>query len=129
MQMDDLARLAALHGVATAFQPAADVTVPVPEATVKAVLGLLGVITDDAESVRAQAADAVREAAGRLLPRTVVLWQGNPCRPSRPDCRRAPGCGSPRRRRARNSRGVPHCPSGSTGSPPRPPTGGPGGPP
>ncbi|MFE3604932.1 4-alpha-glucanotransferase [Streptomyces goshikiensis] len=81
MQMDDLARLAALHGVATAFQPAADVTVPVPEATVKAVLGLLGVITDDAESVRAQAADAVREAAGRLLPPTVVLWQGEPVAP------------------------------------------------
>ncbi|MCX4543538.1 4-alpha-glucanotransferase [Streptomyces sp. NBC_01565] len=81
MQMDDLARLAALHGVATAYQPAADVTVPVPEATVKAVLGLLGVVTDDAESVRASLDGAVREAAERLLPPTVVLWQGEPLPP------------------------------------------------
>ncbi len=74
--MDDLARLAAQYGVATDYRPAADVTVPVPEATVKAVLGLLGVVTDDAESIRVSAESAAREAAGRLLPPTVVLWQG-----------------------------------------------------
>ncbi|MFD7095722.1 hypothetical protein, partial [Streptomyces xanthophaeus] len=39
--MDDLDRLAALHGIATAYQPAADVTVRVPQATVTAVLGLI----------------------------------------------------------------------------------------
>ncbi|KJY44902.1 4-alpha-glucanotransferase, partial [Streptomyces sp. NRRL S-444] len=79
--MDDLARLASLHGIATTYQPAEDVTVPVPEATVKALLGLLGVVADDAEDVRVSAEDAVREAAGRLLPRTVVLWQGEPVPP------------------------------------------------
>lgn len=78
--MDDLARLAAQYGVATDYRPAADVTVPVPEATVKAVLAVLGVVTDDAGSIRA-GAEAAREAAGRLLPPTVVLWQGEPVAP------------------------------------------------
>ncbi|MFJ1562991.1 4-alpha-glucanotransferase [Streptomyces erythrochromogenes] len=72
--MDDLARLAALHGIATAYQPAPDVTVQVPEATIRTILGLLGVVTDDAESIRAFA----ESAAGRLLPPTVVLWRGEP---------------------------------------------------
>ncbi|MFJ7588159.1 4-alpha-glucanotransferase [Streptomyces sp. NPDC097617] len=80
-QMDDLARLAAQYGVATDYRPAADVTVPVPEATVKTVLGLLGVVTGDATSIRVRAEAAVREAAGRLLPPTVVLWQGEPVAP------------------------------------------------
>ncbi|MCX4629849.1 4-alpha-glucanotransferase [Streptomyces sp. NBC_01443] len=79
--MDDLARLAALHGIATTYRPAEDVTVRVPEATVKALLGLLGVVADDAEDVRVCAEDAVREAAERLLPRTVVLWHGEPVPP------------------------------------------------
>lgn len=79
--MDDLARLAAQYGVATDYRPAADVTVPVPETTVRAVLGLLGVATDDAESIRVGAASAAREAAGRLLPPTVVLWRGEPMAP------------------------------------------------
>ncbi|MBT2456281.1 4-alpha-glucanotransferase [Streptomyces sp. ISL-86] len=78
MQMDDLARLAALHGIATAYQPSADVTVPVPEATVKAVLGLLGVATDHPDGIREDAERTAREEAGRLLPRTLVLWQGEP---------------------------------------------------
>ncbi|MFD3471619.1 4-alpha-glucanotransferase [Streptomyces sp. NPDC058682] len=75
-QMDDLARLAAQYGVATDYRPAADVTVPVPETTVRAVLGLLGVVTDDAASIRAGAESAAQEAAERLLPPTLVLWQG-----------------------------------------------------
>ncbi|MFE6838973.1 4-alpha-glucanotransferase [Streptomyces sp. NPDC057705] len=79
--MDDLARLAALYGIATAYQPAANVTVQVPEATVKAVLGLFGVVTDDAGSVRSSAEEESREAARRLLPPTVVLWQGEPVPP------------------------------------------------
>ena len=37
--MDDLARLAALYGVATTYQPSKDVTVTVPRDTVRAVLG------------------------------------------------------------------------------------------
>ncbi|MGW7440513.1 4-alpha-glucanotransferase [Streptomyces sp. NPDC054849] len=79
--MDDLARLAALYGIATAYQPAANVTVQVPETTVRAVLGLLGVATDDAESIRVFAERESQEAAGRLLPPTVVLWQGEPVPP------------------------------------------------
>ncbi|MEU4357765.1 4-alpha-glucanotransferase [Streptomyces virginiae] len=79
--MDDLARLAALHGIATAYRPAADVTVPIPEATVRTVLGLLGVVTDDAESIRVVAEEGTRAAAARLLPPTVVLWQGEPVAP------------------------------------------------
>ncbi|WP_329385494.1 4-alpha-glucanotransferase [Streptomyces sp. NBC_01351] len=76
--MDDLARLAALHGVATTYQPAADVTVQVPRSTVAAVLGLLGVVTDTPESVRVFAESAEREALERVLPPTVVWWEGEP---------------------------------------------------
>ncbi|MCX5198243.1 4-alpha-glucanotransferase [Streptomyces sp. NBC_00249] len=74
--MDDLARLAARHAVATSYRPAEDVTVQVPEATVRAVLGLLGVPAGPGEDVRAlaDAADAAR--AARLLPPTLVQWRG-----------------------------------------------------
>ncbi|MET8752157.1 4-alpha-glucanotransferase [Streptomyces sp. NPDC004667] len=74
--MDDLARLAALHGVATRYQPAEDVTVDVPEATVRAVLALIGVPLDTAGDVGALADSAERERAARLLPATVVQWRG-----------------------------------------------------
>ncbi|MFE0601131.1 4-alpha-glucanotransferase [Streptomyces sp. NPDC058892] len=74
--MDDLARLATLHGIATAYQPAPGVTVEVPEATVRTVLGLLGVSAGSPEDLRAQADRADRERADRLLPPTVVHWQG-----------------------------------------------------
>ncbi|MCX5013910.1 4-alpha-glucanotransferase [Streptomyces sp. NBC_00555] len=80
--MDDLARLAALHGIATAYQPAADVTVQVPEATVKAVLGLLGVVTAAPGDIRAEADGAERAEAVRLLPPTLVHWQGDPAPPA-----------------------------------------------
>ncbi len=79
--MDDLARLAALHGIATSYRPAPDVTVEVPEATITTILGLLGAVTDDAESIRVSARSAAEAAAGRLLPPTVVLWQGEPVAP------------------------------------------------
>ncbi|RST01565.1 4-alpha-glucanotransferase [Streptomyces sp. WAC07149] len=78
MTMDDLARLAALYGVATSYQPAEDVTVRVPEATVRAVLGQIGVPVDTPDDVRATAAGAERERAGRLLPPTLVHWRGEP---------------------------------------------------
>ncbi|MEU3723382.1 4-alpha-glucanotransferase [Streptomyces sp. NPDC031705] len=78
MTMDDLARLAALYGVATSYQPAEDVTVPVPRATVRAVLGLLGAPVDTPEDVRRTADGAERERAGRLLPPTLVHWRGEP---------------------------------------------------
>ncbi|MGW1774280.1 4-alpha-glucanotransferase [Streptomyces sp. NPDC002104] len=75
--MDDLARLAALYGVATTYQPAEDVTLRVPETTVAAVLRQLGVNTDTPESVRADLAAAEHEAAYRLLPHVLVWWAGS----------------------------------------------------
>ncbi|MFF3015242.1 4-alpha-glucanotransferase [Streptomyces sp. NPDC057939] len=76
--MDDLDRLAALHGVASTYQPAEDVTVPVPRDTVRAVLGRIGVPVDTPQDIRAMADEDERERAGRALPPTVVLWQGEP---------------------------------------------------
>ncbi|MEU9231529.1 4-alpha-glucanotransferase [Streptomyces subrutilus] len=76
--MDDLARLAALHGIATAYQPAADVTVQVPQDTVTTVLGALGVPARTPEDVRACLAAAEREAGARVLPPVLVHWQGGP---------------------------------------------------
>ncbi|MFB6807872.1 4-alpha-glucanotransferase [Streptomyces sp. NPDC056387] len=76
--MDDLARLAALHGVATTYQPAEGVTVRVPEATVMAVLRELGVDCDTPQAVRGQLAEADREAERRLLPPVLVWWAGSP---------------------------------------------------
>ncbi|MER5732727.1 4-alpha-glucanotransferase [Streptomyces sp. NPDC002138] len=73
----DLARLAAHHGVATAYHPSAGVTVPVPERTVVAVLALLGVAAGTPQDVRDQLARAEREAAERLLPVTLVHWAGS----------------------------------------------------
>ncbi len=76
--MDDLARLAALHGIATAYQPAADVTVQVPQDTVTTVLGVLGVPVGTPEDVQACLAAAERESAARALPPVLVCWQGEP---------------------------------------------------
>ncbi|MFI5986329.1 4-alpha-glucanotransferase [Streptomyces sp. NPDC051555] len=72
----DLARLAAHHGVATSYHPSEGVTVRVPERTVVAVLGLLGVDAGTPQEVRAALARAEREAAERLLPVTLVHWAG-----------------------------------------------------
>ncbi|MEW2414955.1 4-alpha-glucanotransferase [Streptomyces sp. NPDC046866] len=72
--MDELARLAALHGVATTYEPAEGVSVPVPRATVAAVLGQLGVCTDTPEDVRAELARAEAAVAERLLPPVLVHW-------------------------------------------------------
>ncbi|MFF8290621.1 4-alpha-glucanotransferase [Streptomyces sp. NPDC016309] len=73
-----LARLAALHGVATAYSPSAGVTVPVPDATVVQVLAALDVDATTPEALRASlaATEAARDA--RLLPPTLVLWQDDP---------------------------------------------------
>ncbi|MFI5616681.1 4-alpha-glucanotransferase [Streptomyces sp. NPDC051567] len=76
--MDDLARLAALHGVATGYRPAEDVTVQVPPDTVTAVLGRLGVDATTPEAVRERLAEAGRAAAQRLLPPVLVWWAGSP---------------------------------------------------
>ncbi|MET7622328.1 4-alpha-glucanotransferase [Streptomyces sp. NPDC005408] len=69
-----LARLAALHGVATAYAPSEGVSVPVPDATVVAVLAALGVDASTPSALRDALARAESAAAERLLPPTVVLW-------------------------------------------------------
>ncbi|MBT2368407.1 4-alpha-glucanotransferase [Streptomyces sp. ISL-10] len=70
-----LARLAALHGVATTFEPSEGVTVVVPEATVVAVLASLGVDASTPHAIGAALDRADRAAASRLLPSTAVVWQ------------------------------------------------------
>ncbi|MGR8010528.1 4-alpha-glucanotransferase [Streptomyces hypolithicus] len=71
-----LARLAALHGVATSYQPSAHRTLQVPDGTVIAVLAALGVDARTPDAVLA-ALDAHESAAARrLLPATVVSWTG-----------------------------------------------------
>ncbi|WP_406860940.1 4-alpha-glucanotransferase [Streptomyces sp. HUAS MG47] len=77
-----LARLAELHGVATAYAPSAGVTVHVPDATVVAVLRALGVDASTPQAVAEALARAERDARERLLPATVVLWQGAPPPPA-----------------------------------------------
>ncbi|MFE9854469.1 4-alpha-glucanotransferase [Streptomyces sp. NPDC005780] len=77
-----LSRLAALHGVATSFSPSADVTVPVPEGTVVAVLAALGVDAATPEAVREALAAAESAAGSRMLPATVVVWAGEPLPPA-----------------------------------------------
>ncbi|TXS55190.1 4-alpha-glucanotransferase [Streptomyces sp. t39] len=70
-----LARLAALHGVATTFSPSPGVTEVVPDDTVVAVLGALGVDASTPGAVRAALDRADRAEAARLLPPTAVVWQ------------------------------------------------------
>ncbi|MGP3980004.1 4-alpha-glucanotransferase [Streptomyces sp. KR80] len=67
------ARLAALHGVATAYEPAPGRTVDVPEDTVVAVLAALGVDASTPRAVRAALDEHAHGEANRLLPDTVVL--------------------------------------------------------
>ncbi|MFF0444808.1 4-alpha-glucanotransferase [Streptomyces sp. NPDC004609] len=70
-----LDRLAALHGVATAFSPSEGVTVPVPEPTVVAVLAALGVDATGDREVREALDRAEAAADARLLPPAVVYWR------------------------------------------------------
>ncbi|MFJ3905708.1 4-alpha-glucanotransferase [Streptomyces sp. NPDC090025] len=70
-----LARLAALHGVATEYAPSEGVTVTVPETTVVAALRALGVAAATPEAAAESLAAADRATAERLLPPTVVVWR------------------------------------------------------
>ncbi|MFF9429206.1 4-alpha-glucanotransferase [Streptomyces sp. NPDC014746] len=77
-----LARLAARHGVALAHSPSEGVTVPVPDATVVAVLAALGVDAATPEEVAAALEAAERADRERLLPPTLVHHLGDgPVRP------------------------------------------------
>ncbi|MFG3345417.1 4-alpha-glucanotransferase [Streptomyces sp. NPDC048018] len=89
-----LARLAALHGVATEYAPSEGVTVTVPDATVVAVLRALDVDASTPEAVAAALDAAERTGRERLLPPTVVLWREEPG--EREEAARAPGLRPPR---------------------------------
>ncbi|WP_405912265.1 4-alpha-glucanotransferase [Streptomyces sp. NBC_00963] len=71
-----LARLAALHGVATSYAPSEDVTVPVSDTTVIAVLAALDIDASTPEAVSAALARHEAALADRLLPPTVVARPG-----------------------------------------------------
>ncbi|MCS0604920.1 4-alpha-glucanotransferase [Streptomyces sp. LP11] len=72
----DLSRLAELHGVATSYSPAPDLTVLVPASAVVAALAALGVDAGTPDAVRAALAVREHELRERLLPPTVVHWAG-----------------------------------------------------
>ncbi|MER5193384.1 4-alpha-glucanotransferase [Streptomyces sp. NPDC002755] len=76
---EELARLAALHGVATSYQPSPDRTVTASAGAVTRALAALGVDAGTPKDVRAALAARERELRERLLPPTVVCWRGNPC--------------------------------------------------
>ncbi|MFE7567228.1 4-alpha-glucanotransferase [Streptomyces sp. NPDC057539] len=80
-----LARLAELHGVATAHSPSPGVTVPVPDDTVVAVLAALGVDAATPEAVDDALGDAESAEARRLLPATLVLWTARDGAPGAPE--------------------------------------------
>ncbi|MGW0467679.1 4-alpha-glucanotransferase [Streptomyces sp. NPDC003027] len=86
-----LARLAALHGVATEYEPSEGVTVRVPDATVVAVLGALDVDASTPEAVDAALETARRAERERLLPATLVRWREDPAGPVRPPEELPPG--------------------------------------
>ncbi|MFJ9715179.1 4-alpha-glucanotransferase [Streptomyces sp. NPDC101213] len=73
---EDLARLAALHGVAVSYRPSPDRTVTTSAAAVTRALAALGVDAGTPEATRAALAGRERELAERLLPPTVVHWSG-----------------------------------------------------
>ncbi|MFI2374333.1 4-alpha-glucanotransferase [Streptomyces sp. NPDC018964] len=71
---EDLSRLAALHGVATSYQPSPDRTVTASATAVTLALAALGVDTATPRAVRAALAARERETGERLLPPTLVGW-------------------------------------------------------
>ncbi|QUW81961.1 4-alpha-glucanotransferase [Streptomyces mirabilis] len=73
-----LARLAALHGVATSYSPSPDRTVAATDTAVVAALAALGVDASTPDAVRAALADREAETRERLLPPTVVCWGASP---------------------------------------------------
>ncbi|MGW5324851.1 4-alpha-glucanotransferase [Streptomyces sp. NPDC004014] len=79
---EELARLAALHGVDTSYSPAPDRTVDVPASAVVAALAALGVDAGTPDAVRAALTARERELHERLLPPTVVHWSGDPDGPA-----------------------------------------------
>ncbi|MBV9025948.1 MAG: 4-alpha-glucanotransferase [Streptomycetaceae bacterium] len=81
----ELARLAQLHGVEMSYEPAPGRIVHVPEATVTAVLGALGVDASTPSAVRDAIARHQQQSRSRLLPQCVVLRAGRVLRLDVPD--------------------------------------------
>ncbi|MFG2191659.1 4-alpha-glucanotransferase [Streptomyces sp. NPDC048639] len=117
------ARLAALHGVATFYEPSPGHRVDVPDDTVVAVLAALGVDASTPRAVRAALDGHAHWEANRLLPRTVVLRR--PTAPASAASQRTPptariaaptpatsGRGG-RPRRSQRTRPVPALPEGT----------------
>ncbi|MFM9693641.1 4-alpha-glucanotransferase [Streptomyces europaeiscabiei] len=69
-----LARLAALHGVATSYSPSPDHTVAASDGAVVAALAALDVDASTPEAVTVALAARERRLGERLLPPTVVCW-------------------------------------------------------
>ncbi|MCX4990888.1 MULTISPECIES: 4-alpha-glucanotransferase [unclassified Streptomyces] len=72
-----LSRLAELHGVAPAYSPSPDRTVAASDAALVAILASLGVDASTPDAVRAALAHHEAETADRLLPPTLVSWDGH----------------------------------------------------
>ncbi|MEU6080787.1 4-alpha-glucanotransferase [Streptomyces sp. NPDC047108] len=115
------ARLAALHGVATFYEPSPGHRIDVPDDTVVAVLAALGVDASTPRAVRAALDGHAHWEANRLLPQTVVLRRptapapGAP-HPGTPTARIAAPPARGRTGRARHSqrtRPVPALPEGT----------------
>ncbi|MBQ0829223.1 4-alpha-glucanotransferase [Streptomyces tagetis] len=75
---EDLARLAALHGVATSWRPSPDRTAAVSPAAVVRALAALDVDASGPDAVRDALAAREAELRARLLPPTLVHWSGAP---------------------------------------------------
>ncbi|MFD5965911.1 4-alpha-glucanotransferase [Streptomyces sp. NPDC060311] len=73
---EELTRLAALHGVATSYRPSPDRTVQASATAVTLALAALGVDADTPGAVRAALTARETELRERLLPPTVVRWEG-----------------------------------------------------
>ncbi|MFI2432245.1 4-alpha-glucanotransferase [Streptomyces sp. NPDC018693] len=74
---EELTRLAGLHGVATSYRPSPDRTVTASGAAVTRALAALGVDASTPAAVREALARRERELGERLLPPTVVVWNGS----------------------------------------------------
>ncbi|GGW40343.1 4-alpha-glucanotransferase [Streptomyces griseoloalbus] len=71
---EELSRLAALHGVATSYNPSPDRTVAASSVAVTRALAALGVDAATPQTVRAALTARERDVGERLLPPTVVGW-------------------------------------------------------
>ncbi|WAZ21760.1 4-alpha-glucanotransferase [Streptomyces cinnabarinus] len=74
---EDLSRLAELHGVATSYRPSPDRTVRASVTALTSALAALDIDVTTPEAVRRALAAREREVRERLLPPTVVCWNGS----------------------------------------------------